>query len=63
VSWEKSLLTPDCPVCKWPPVMLLGPEFAMCGNLDCKAVSWNPSKTLDTNLLNVHFVELEESPE
>jgi hypothetical protein len=53
------VLTPRCPVCDSPPVMVFGGGTqAFCGNDDCSTVTWNPAESLDDNLLDVHFVEL-----
>lgn len=55
------ILTPDCPVCSQPPVMVFGGGTqAFCGNDDCNTLTWNPTKSLDANLLDTHFVELKE---
>ena len=62
MSWAtgmSEILTPDCPVCGQPPVMVFGGwTQAFCGNDDCNIVCWDPSKSLDDNLLDVGFVTL-----
>lgn len=51
------LLTPHCPLCDWPPVMMLpGGIQAFCGNDDCTLLCWNPSLSLDANLLDAGVV-------
>lgn len=55
------ILTPACPVCGKPPVMVFGGgSQAFCGNDDCSTLCWNPMKSLDDNLLDTHFVELRQ---
>ena len=55
------ILTPDCPVCSQPPIMVFGGGTqAFCGNDDCSTLCWNPSKSIDDNLMDTHFVELRE---
>jgi hypothetical protein len=53
------VLTPDCPLCGHPPVMMFGDGTqALCGNDDCTLIFWDPSVSLDGNLLDagmVHF--------
>ena len=51
--------TPDCPVCSQPPVIVIpGSTQAFCGNGDCNVLMWNPSKSIDDNLLDAGFVDL-----
>jgi len=53
------LVTPDCPFCGQPPVMIFGGGTqAFCGNDDCTLLKWDPSKTLDENLLDAREVDL-----
>jgi hypothetical protein len=53
-------LTPACPFCGQPPVFLLGGGTqAFCGNDDCTLLTWNPSLSLDENLLDAGVVHLE----
>ncbi|MET1006580.1 MAG: hypothetical protein ABWX96_13610 [Propionibacteriaceae bacterium] len=47
-----------CPLCGYPPLLLLHPEQAFCGNPECTAVTWNPSHTLDENLLQANVIRL-----
>lgn len=52
--------TPACPLCGEPPVFLLGGGTqAFCGNDDCTLLTWNPSVSLDANLLDAGFVRLD----
>jgi hypothetical protein len=53
------ILTPRCPLCDQPPALAL-PGFTQwwCGNDDCTILCWNPSLTLDENLLDTGFVKL-----
>jgi hypothetical protein len=51
------VLTPRCPLCDEPPMMVFGGGTqAFCGNDDCTLICWDPSKTLDDNLLNAGVV-------
>lgn len=53
-------LTPNCPLCGKPPLFAVGPTQAFCGNDDCTLILWDPSLSLDDNLLDagvVHFPE------
>ena len=48
-----SILTPDCPLCGHPPMMVFdGGTQAFCGNDDCTLLMWTPTKTLDANLMD-----------
>jgi hypothetical protein len=48
-----------CPLCRQPPMWLLGGGTqAFCGTEDCKAVTWNPMRTVDENLTDVSFIDL-----
>lgn len=58
------ILTPDCPVCSQPPVMVFGGGTqAFCPNRQCSTLTWNPMKSLDDNLMDTNFVELKERGE
>lgn len=51
--------TPRCPQCGHLPMMVLGGGTqAFCGNEDCSTLTWNPSHSLDENLLNTNFIRL-----
>jgi hypothetical protein len=50
-------LTPDCPLCGHPPVMVFGTQ-AFCGNDACTLLLWSPALTLDENLMDAGFVRL-----
>ena len=49
------ILCPRCPLCDGRPAPTLprSAEQAFCANTDCSVICWNPSKSLDDNLLNV----------
>ncbi len=49
------ILCPTCPLCGHPPapsLMMLWPSQAFCDNGDCDAFCWNPTRSLDANLLD-----------
>jgi hypothetical protein len=54
-------LTPNCPLCGEPPMMIMGGGAqAFCGNDDgCTLLTWDPSKTLDENLMDARGVDWE----
>lgn len=48
------MLCPNCPLCGHPPEFILaGAVQAFCGFDGCEVMCWNPSETLDVNLLSV----------
>jgi hypothetical protein len=51
-------LCPDCPLCGQPPRFAIGPTQAFCGNDDCTLILWDPSLSLDENLLDAGMVHL-----
>jgi hypothetical protein len=52
-------LTPNCPLCGQPPRFALGPTQAFCGNDDgCTLIFWNPSLSLDDNLMDAGVFHL-----
>lgn len=51
----QKILTPDCPECGHPPVMIISPEQAICGNDDCDGFCWNMTHTLAQNRDGVSF--------
>ena len=52
-------LTPRCPLCDGPPaIMLPGGIQAFCSNDDCTLLCWDPSRSLDENLMDTGFVHL-----
>lgn len=56
-----NLLCPDCPLCGHPPlVVLAGSIQAFCGNDDCEALCWDPSKTRAENVRNVTTHDVSE---
>jgi hypothetical protein len=52
------ILTPGCPLCGELPEFAIGPTQAFCGNDDCTLLLWNPSLSLDANLLDAGVVNL-----
>lgn len=46
----------QCPVCAWPPFLLLNPHQAMCGTEGCPVFLWDPSAA--DPLANVQVLEL-----
>ena len=50
-----------CPMCGNMPLFFLAGEpvtQAFCGDDDCPVVMWDPSRSRDANLADVHPVEL-----
>ena len=37
-----------------------GGTQAFCGTHSCSTLTWNPSKSLDENLLDTHFIDLRQ---
>lgn len=52
------ILTPDCPMCGKPPLFGFGDSQAFCGNNDCTLILWDPSLSLDDNLMDAGVVHL-----
>ena len=52
-------MTPNytCPLCGTPSEMVVSDVQAFCTNLDCNAMSFNPSLP-DQGMSNVHFLEM-----
>jgi hypothetical protein len=51
--------TPNCPLCDQPPAIVLpGNEQAFCGNAACPVYAWNPSVSLEENLLSAGPIEV-----
>lgn len=50
-------VAPDCPWCGGPPVMVLNPGQALCGNDTCPCFMWDPSATPAANRASSHEVE------
>ena len=50
------ILTPRCPLCDRLPEFAVGPTQAFCGNDDCTLLCWDPSLSLDANLLDAGMV-------
>jgi hypothetical protein len=49
-------LTPGCPLCGQPPLFSFGDQ-AFCGNRNgCTLICWDPSLSLDDNLLDAGVV-------
>ena len=56
------ILTPGCPWCGGPPLLVMGGGTqAFCGNDDCDCLTWDPSKTDAANRRNANVVDLTES--
>jgi hypothetical protein len=52
-------VTPRCPLCdELPRIVLPGGEQAFCGTESCPIWCWDPSRSLDENLLDVGHVRL-----
>jgi hypothetical protein len=51
-----------CPICGGDPLLIVG-DLAMCGNMECFALFWNYTKTLDENLTETKFVNLDTDKE
>ena len=61
ISWPSGWLCPACPWCGSPPRLVMGGGTqAVCENVGCNALLWNPSVTAAANLAKVHQVELGE---
>ncbi len=57
-EYEK-LPCPRCPLCgELPMLAMIGFTQAFCGNDSCTLLCWNPSLTLDENLLDAGVVKL-----
>ena len=54
------ILTPGCPICGEPPMMVFGDGTqAFCGNDDCRLLCWNPTVSAAGNLANANVVDWE----
>jgi hypothetical protein len=53
------ILTPDCPLCGRPPQLIAGATQAFCGNDACTLLCWDPTLSLDANLLDAGVVRWE----
>jgi len=52
------ILTPCCPLCEELPMAIFGGGTqAFCGNGDCTLICWNPSLSLDANLLDAGVIQ------
>ena len=47
-----NMRTPRCPFCGEQPKFIVGITQAFCGNDDCDLLCWDPSLTLDANLMD-----------
>lgn len=56
------LVCPTCPLCGAPPLVIVGTAQAFCSNANCPAMCWDPSTSLDENLLDAHPVTFHEVP-
>jgi hypothetical protein len=52
------ILTPCCPLCGEPPMVVFGGVQAWCGNDACTILTWTPTKSLDDNLTDASVVKL-----
>jgi hypothetical protein len=56
---EVTIQTPACPLCgELPTITIGGGTQAFCGNDGCTVIFWDPSRSLDQNLLEANFVDL-----
>ena len=56
------VLTPRCPLCGSAPYMVMGGGTqAFCGNDDCTLICWDPSLSLDDNLMDAGVVRWEST--
>ena len=53
------ILTPRCPLCDEPPKFTVGITQAFCGNDACTLLCWDPSLSLDANLMDAGVVRWE----
>ena len=52
------VLTPDCPWCRQPPMMVMGGGTqAFCGTDDCNCLTWDPSMSEAQNRRNVKVID------
>ena len=51
------ILTPDCPFCHRSPQMVVGGTQAFCGNDECELLCWDPTLSLDENLMDAGVVK------
>jgi hypothetical protein len=55
------ILTPDCPMCGEPPMMVFGGGTqAFCGNDYCPVFTWDPSKSRDHFLETAREISIEQ---
>lgn len=53
------VLTPRCPLCCGLPMLVTsGGTQAFCGEPDCILTSWNPSLSVDDNLMDSKVIHL-----
>jgi len=53
------VLTPDCPLCGEPPMMVLGGGTqAFCATDGCRMFTWNPALSRSANLQAADFIDL-----
>ena len=62
---EPEILTPCCPLCGEPPVMVMGcGTQAFCGNGDsCPVMTWNPTESRETFLRTAKQIEIQDRSE
>jgi hypothetical protein len=49
----------NCPFCDEPPEFVVGGTQAFCGNNSCTLLMWNPTVSLDDNLMDAGVVRWE----
>lgn len=53
------ILTPNCPICGHPPMMVFGGGTqAFCGNDDCTMLNWTPTLSREDNLNDAQIIQL-----
>lgn len=52
------LHTLRCPACGLLPIGIIGPTQAICGNDDCRALFFNPGRTVADQMGDVHEISL-----
>jgi hypothetical protein len=47
-----------CPLCSEVAEIVIGTQQAICGNEECPALFWDPTKTIDELMSDIHHVTL-----
>lgn len=55
---EPEIKQPTCPWCGAPPGLVVSIVQVFCGNDECAAWAWNPSRTAVDNIASVGVVKL-----